>query len=195
MQNAKDAPEQHDVEVSLRALINARDLERAASVALRAYGSEILGYLTNVMNDPVAASEVFSQFAEDFWRGLASFEPRAKVRTWAFYIARAARARYYKDPYRKRRKRLLTKELELLLVATTNAYFASQTSPEDRVERVRQQLTPNDREIITLRVDREMTWDEVALVTGLTPATARKRFQRAKDRIRKILNEERKRDL
>lgn len=176
--------QKEEVEAELCDLIHARRLEEAASRAIRAYGPEILGYIHSVTDDPVAASDIYSQFAEDFWKGLAKFEPRAMVRTWAFRIARSAIARHFRDPFHKKARRLNTGELDELVAQTTQEFFSHQTPVEDKVARVRQMLSPEERELLHLRVDREMSWSAVVAITGDTPVAARKKFQRIRDKVR-----------
>jgi RNA polymerase sigma-70 factor (ECF subfamily) len=180
-------PSREAVEAKLRDLIVARQLQEAASLAIRAYGPEILGYIHSVTIDPVAASDIYSQFAEDFWTGLSTFEPRAMVRTWAFRVARSAIARYFRDPYRRKGRRLNTGELDDLVAETTQNFFSCHTPPEDKVARLRQLLSPEERELLHLRVDREMSWNAVVEITGDTPAAARKKFQRIREKVRGAL--------
>jgi RNA polymerase sigma-70 factor (ECF subfamily) len=173
-----------EFETRLRELILARNLHEVASLVLRTYGPEILGYIHNVTNDPVAANEIYSQFAEDFWRGLPNFEPRAMVRTWAFCIARSAIARHFRDPYRKHGRRLITDELNELLIVTTREFFGTHTPPEEKVARIRELLSLEERQLLHLRVDRKMSWDTVATITGGTSVAVRQQFQRLRKKIR-----------
>lgn len=76
-----------DLEPRLLALLDAGDLSGAATEALRGYGPQVLGYLTAVLRDEDDAHDVFSQFAEDLWRGLPGFRRESSIRTWAFRLA------------------------------------------------------------------------------------------------------------
>ena len=75
----------------VRALRDRGEAEAAATRAIKALGPEILGYLGALLHDAGEASEVFSQFAEDLWRGLPAFRFESSLRTWAYKLARAAR--------------------------------------------------------------------------------------------------------
>ncbi len=77
-----------DVETKLHSLIRAGALDEAATKALEAYGPELYGFLVHLMGGEPAAAEVFSQTAEDLWRGLPAFEMRCAVRTWMYLLAR-----------------------------------------------------------------------------------------------------------
>src|SRR5262249_16650333 len=74
--------------------------DEAATIALRAYGSEIYGFLIAIHKNQEDASDVFSLFSESFWRGLPKFGWQGTLRAWAYTIARHAAYRF-----RKREKR------------------------------------------------------------------------------------------
>ncbi|HET8733590.1 MAG TPA: sigma factor, partial [Anaeromyxobacteraceae bacterium] len=73
-----------DLEPRILARLDQGDLPGAATEALRGYGPQVLGYLNAVLRNEDDAHDVFSQFAEDLWKGLAGFRRESSVRTWAF---------------------------------------------------------------------------------------------------------------
>lgn len=63
------------------------------------------------------------------------------------------------------------------------------TAQDEALERLRRTLAPEDHTLLVLRLDRELSWDEIALVLagegdggsgGPTPSALRKRFERLK---------------
>src|SRR4051812_20746183 len=92
-----------DVEDQLRALHAGGELRGAATLAIQAYGPEILGYLFAVTREEQVAADVFSGFLEDVWRGLPGFAWRSSFRTWAYAVARNALLRQFRDGARGRR--------------------------------------------------------------------------------------------
>lgn len=62
--------------------------DEAASVGLRGYGPEILGFLVAI--GPSTAEDAFSQFCEDMWRALPAFRAQASFRNLGLH-ARAPR--------------------------------------------------------------------------------------------------------
>lgn len=187
MHGQLSTPLKQAVELDLGNLIAQAAFDAAATLAIRSYGPEILGYLVNVMNDAGAANEVYSQFIEDLWRGITKFRPLAMFRTWAYCLARNALSRYYREPFRRRTRRLLTEEQDRLMRETSGEISAEKVDPEETLAYVRHQLTPDERELITLHLDRGMNWLEIGEVVGLSHAAARKRFQRLKEKIRGLL--------
>jgi RNA polymerase sigma-70 factor, ECF subfamily len=117
--------------------------------------------------------------------GLPAFRFEAPLRAWAFRVAWRASARFRRDPWRARRQRLATSAASRIAISVTRAGLKD---PDDRLERLRRTLAPEDHTLLVLRLDREMTWDEIALVLSddgrnATSAALRKRFERLKNTL------------
>jgi RNA polymerase sigma-70 factor (ECF subfamily) len=184
-----------DQEREVRDLLQTRQLHPAATLTLRTYGPEVYGFLAGQLQNVTDADEVFSQLTEDLWRGLPQFEWRCSLRTWLYLLARHAACRFRVSPW-NRGGRTGDSGLDEQI-----AHVRSQTEPwlrtdvKDRLRQLRDSLDPDDRLILVLRLDRGLSWNEVALVTlGEETATAealrresarlRKRFQDLKDELR-----------
>jgi len=172
------------------------DLKQAAGEALRGYGPQIFAYLAAVLRDENAASEVFSQFSEDLWRGIGKFRRESSLRSWAYRIAWNAAKQFARDPFVKRRQRLTTGEWSGITeqVRSSNAALR-ELAIQSRLARLRDRLEPEEQTLLILRVDRELSWTEVALVMSesgqpLSEAGLRKRFQRLKSRLHKLAEKE-----
>jgi RNA polymerase sigma-70 factor, ECF subfamily len=180
------------LEAQIGQLLETRDLPGAAALILRSYGPDILGYLTALAREDERADDVFSQFCEDLWRGLPGFRRDASARTWAYQLAWHAWLRDQRDAYRRRGRPFSTEELSRLAaeVRTTTARYLK-TEVKDAVGRLREQLAPAEQSLLILRVDRGLSWSEVAEVMSsadelLDSSTVAKRFQRVKSRLRKL---------
>jgi RNA polymerase sigma-70 factor, ECF subfamily len=63
---------------------------------------------------------------------------------------------------------------------------------KDELRVLREQLDPEDHEILLLRLDRELPWRDIARILGgddqitVRAAALRKRFERTKERLRKL---------
>lgn len=179
------------LEARIAAALARRDIEAAATEAIRGYGPQILGYLRTVMGDAEDAAEVFSQFAEDLWKGLGGFRGECSVRVWAYRLAWHAASRFGRDPYRRRRERLpsaFASQLAETLLSTPGS-AAERRSAE--VQQLRQHLGPEEQTLLVLRVDRQLSWKEVAQVMAgegdpVDAATLRKRFERLKDKLAQL---------
>jgi RNA polymerase sigma-70 factor (ECF subfamily) len=197
--------EREALESALRAARARGELRVVATRVVEAYGAEILGFLAAVVRDRhdrrdrEEAGEVFAQFCEDLWAGLPAFRGEASFRTWAYTLARNAAHRHARDPLRRRGVALSDcpelAELEQRARTATLSYLRSDV--KDRVSRLREALDPDDRMLLILRVDRSMSWNEMADVMidpapsddaerARGAASLRKRFERIKDRLRKL---------
>ncbi len=185
----------HEREREVLELLQTRQLHPAASLALRTYGPELYGFLAGQLGNDTDAAEVFSQLTEDLWRGLPRFGWRCSLRTWLYLLARHAASRFRASPW-NRGGRTGDSRLDEQI-----AQVRSQTAPwlrtdvKDRLRQLRDSLHPDDRLILVLRLDRGLSWNEVALVMlGEEATTAealkresarlRKRFQDLKDELR-----------
>jgi RNA polymerase sigma-70 factor (ECF subfamily) len=170
--------------------------DQAATLVIRTLGPEILGYLSALLHDQAEASDVFSQFAEDVWRGLPGFRGESSLRTWVYRLARHAALRYKRDPFRKRGDRFQTTQASILAGNIVASTVVRHEWRAQQLARLRGALEEADQSLLILRVDRDMSWAEVADAMaeedGVRPeeAALRKRFERLKDRLAKAAKEE-----
>src|SRR5262249_4986179 len=141
------------------------------------------------------AAEVFSQTTEDMWRGLPSFGRRCSVRTWLYVLARHAAARFRRSPWNRGDRTGDARLDALIAVAPSQTQPWLRTEAKDRWHALRESLEPDDRALLVLRVDRDLSWTDVArVILGSDEADAadleretarlRKRYQLLKDELR-----------
>lgn len=185
-----------DHEIDLAGLIRRGAHRDAATLALQVYGDEVFGFLVHHLGDESAAGEVFSQLTEDLWRGLPGFGVRCAVRTWLYLLARHAAARFRRSPWNVEHRREGESQLREVAASQrsrTPAWFRSDV--KDRWSALREALSPDDRSLLALRIDRRMSWHQIAFVFvggGAPSAEAlkresvrlRKRFQLLKEELR-----------
>lgn len=177
--------------------------EEAATLALELYGREVLGFLIARVGEQ-AGDEVFSSVLEDFWRGLPAFGWRSTLRTWLYTLARHGISHYARGR-RRRRDVLFPTGTALSQVAErvrtdTAAYL--RTPVKNRFRELRAKLPEDDQTLLVLRIDRELSWRELAVVMEECEASAseaeldkvaarmRQRFQQAKERLRELAEAE-----
>ena len=193
------------LENELRAHCEAGRLHDAASLLVRSYGSELFGFLmTAHSGDESEASEVFSQLTAALWRGLPGFAWNSSARTWAYAIAHKLTLKRRRDAARHRRRVADVRPSSLERIAervrTETASFL-RTEKRTRLQALRDSLSEEDRLLLLLRVDRGLSWNEVARVLsddealdepGLAKEAARhrKRYQLVKDRLREMARRE-----
>ena len=183
------------LDARVKELLAAGRHSDAAADAIRTLGPEVLSYLASLLRNDADAAEVFSQFAEDLWKGLSGFRGESSLRGWAYRIAWHACARFARDPYRQRGRRLETSEASRL-AGEVRSTLLGDAWRHERMAQLRDALTPEEQTLLILRVDRGLSWREVAEVLaedGTPPASEaalRKRFERLKEKLGKAARDE-----
>jgi RNA polymerase sigma-70 factor (ECF subfamily) len=172
-------------------------VELTVEQVLRDHGSEIFGWLIATLQSDADADDAFSLFSEELWKSLARYGGRCSPRTWCYMLARQAVARLH-DARRAQRTTPVADVPADALVAqireTTAAHL--RTAVKDRIRSLRAELDPDDQALLILRVDRDLSWRDIAFVQ-LGPdaadaavtrhaAVLRKRFERAKQHLRTL---------
>jgi RNA polymerase sigma-70 factor (ECF subfamily) len=185
-----------DGEEQLKALCASADYRPAATRGLSLYGPEIMSYLAASLRDDLEVREAFSLFCMALWEGLPRFRWACSFRTWAYTLARHAVVRIGRERGRTRRAVPLVPEMEQLaatLRSATPTYL--RTATKRRIAALRSELEPEDRQLLILRVNRALGWDEIARVLSAdedpspadlarVSAALRKRFERLKALLR-----------
>jgi len=182
----------------LEDLIRKREFDLAATGLLEDYGPELFGFLVNAMGNESDAAEVFSQTAEDLWKGLPQFAFRCSLRTWLYMLGRHAAARYRRSPWQRRAGESRIQSAVDLARTRTQPWL--RTDVKDRFRSLRDALDEEDRSLLVLRVDRDLPWEDVARVMLGEEASdegaiaretdrLRKRFQLLKDELRRRARE------
>jgi RNA polymerase sigma-70 factor, ECF subfamily len=181
------------------------DFETAATIVYEAYGRELYSFLLAQFPNTASADDVFSQFSEDFWRGLPGFGWRCSIRAWCYQIVRNAAHRHRRAPQNDKRRHAPLSQSPWLDTALqsqrTNTRPHQQTEVKNEFQRLRERLEPEDQELLILRVDRNLSWHEVAhAMLGLEQsaddalvrrkeAALRQRYTELKKRLRALAAE------
>lgn len=198
--------EREESERRVRAAFDAEDFDTATTSVIEDFGPEIFGFLVARLRSESDASEVFSDFTLDLWKGLPGFQWRCPVRVWAYTLARHAANRYTTAPQRKPARNIPLSQAKGLsqlgesIRSRTLAHLRTET--KSRMAVLRERLPIEDQTVLILRVDKNLSWNELALVMsydGEEPggdvlkkeaARLRKRFQLAKERLKKMAKDE-----
>lgn len=187
-----------EVEGRLLELFRSNARQKLATLAIQTYAPELYGFLTHVLDEAPSAADVLSQVVEAFWRTLPEFRAECSVRTWLYVLARRAVRRYKRRPWNRKLHTGDSRLTELVAFAHSRTAPWQQTAVKTKFRELRDQLNPEDRILLVLRIDRDLEWIDIARVT-LEATTAdpesgdlvreaarlRKRFQLIKARLRK----------
>lgn len=181
-------------DLAVRSWVEAGEHDRAATSIVETYGAELFGFLVHTLGNEADAGEVFSQVAEDLWKGLPAFGFRCSVRTWVYVLGRHAIARYKRSPWQRRASE--SKVQSAVDVARSRTQPWLRTEVKDKFAALREGLGEEDRTLLVLRVDRDLAWNEIACVMlgvdepdpaalGRETDRLRKRFQLLKGELRR----------
>jgi RNA polymerase sigma-70 factor (ECF subfamily) len=179
-----------ELESAIRDRFDAGDLRAAATLAVEGYGAEVCGYLATILRDEDQARDVFADTAAELWKDLPRFRWEASLRTWLYTLARHRLAAHLARAERQRWVGLsdAPEVAALVAAARTTTVPWKRTEVKDEVSRLRDSLSVDDQTLLILRVDRGMSWREVAAVLDEPQEAAlRKRFERIKERLRALV--------
>jgi RNA polymerase sigma-70 factor (ECF subfamily) len=188
-------PDRRELETRIASLREKGDLDEAATCAVQAFGPEVLGFLFSVLRSESDASEVFSQACEDLWRSLEAFDGRCSMRAWLYKLAQTAMARFRRAPHRRPGRHVPLSGLGVVVADVRSRTLPHlRTSVKDQFAKIRDSLDEDDRALLILRVDRGLSWRELARTFSIDDdaeealrrleARLRKRFQHIKEEIR-----------
>jgi RNA polymerase sigma-70 factor (ECF subfamily) len=193
MSTPPPAPDALDLQ--LRTLIAADEIDRATEDALRAYGPELIGWLCSILPSEADAHDAFSRMSEALWTSLRRFDGRCSMRTWCYMLARHAAARVRAQPSRDHE--VLVSHVPSIIHAVTHIWTATRLGAkraQDIYAEIRSLLDEDDQTLLVLRVDRNLAWRDIALVllgedadaeeVTKKAATLRKQFERVKEQLR-----------
>ena len=188
---SKRAERAEAVEDAIRDAHRHGRLDEAARVALEHYRVEVYSFLCARLGGESDAHEVFAQVSEDLWRGIEGFRWQCSFRTWLYTLARNAAVRFELSPANQSaRRRALSRltEPEVKERSRTRPYLRSEV--KERFASLRATLTPDEQSLLVLRIDRGLSWNDVARVleggAELDEATLRRHATNLRQRFRKL---------
>ncbi len=191
--SAERDPKREAREAAIRSSCEAGDHATAATEAIQYYGIELLAFLRAIANDNDLAAEAFAELGEDLWKGLPKFRWESSLRSWLYTLARNALNQLRRDPRRRLSRNMpLSAAPEVAAVVRTVTRDIQRTEVKDGFRVLREQLDPEEHELLLLRLDRQLAWKDIARIMGgdedvdSRAATLRKRFERAKERLKKL---------
>lgn len=157
------------------------DEQRLEHLALTA-GPRVLTYLARRTSPPHAAADLYQQVLVTTWTRMARVPDGDEA---ALCWMLAAARRHLANHHRGERRRLSgTERLATSITVTLPAHGPEQDALTDALAT----LSPEDLELVRLTYWDDLTTEQAATVLAIRPAAARKRLQRARERIRTAFN-------
>ncbi len=168
------------VEADVRALLAGGDDAGAAAAAIRFHGDEVFGFLLGALDSAGAAAEAYAGFGARVRREIGLFGWRCSLRTWVYSVSRRELAEHARRPPGTAARSSLA---PVILAGPTATLPARSTGTAAVIAALRGRLPPEDRALLILRIDRELSFPELA-VTSLGEAAPPGHLLREAERIR-----------
>lgn len=176
--------------------------EEAFNEMVSRYWDRIYAMVHQLLRNPEDAEEVTQDAFIRAHRGLASFRGESAFSTWLYQIAtNLARNRYW---YWWRRKRDKTVSFDQPVsddndTPLAEVFTAELETPEDatvtqelidRIAYGMERLGAKHREILILRNVKNLSYEEIASILGISVGTVKSRIARAREALRAKLGDE-----
>lgn len=194
------------IEERCRDAWSAGDYTTAATTFIEHYWEEIYAFLLARFSNDDDAKEVMSEFAENFWQGIPNFRWQSSLRSWAYTLAKNAFSRYLKEPRRRRERSVPPSQQNKYFATVAEKRTATKkylrTEMKSRIRRLRDELSVEEQMILVLRVDRQFSWRELAMIISgegenmdeseidQWSARLRQRFRKIKERLKELARKE-----
>jgi RNA polymerase sigma-70 factor (ECF subfamily) len=184
-----------DIEARIGDLLAADDRPAAATAAIQEFGPPVLRYLRSLLRDEDDASDAFSVFAENVWRGLPTWRGEGSLRAWAFRLAWNGAMNLKNEAWRRRGRRFFSGEASALAEEIRTRSHVKVERQRNALDKLRESLDAEEISLLTLRIDQKLSWAEIADVTAIDgqrveAAALMKRFERLKGRLAKMAKEQ-----
>jgi len=156
--------------------------EAAFRELLTLYGPHLLRFTRKMMeSSPGQVEDLTQEIWVAIFRGLPGLLDASKFRPWAF---RVARDRIYRE---YRRRKIIVEPIDDCEELLPDAEEATVAVDAEELHRGLGRIPPEQREVLVLRFFEEMSYEEIARVTGRTLGTVRSRIHYAKRALKNAL--------
>ena len=180
-----------DAELVVRALSGRED---GFEELVRRYQRPIVAYVYRMVGDYDAALDLAQEVFIKVYNSLGRYRPEFKFSTWIYRIAHNAAIDHLRRVGASRTEEMTvegeggnTFEKPLASKAPTPEQETERGERRAEIEEVVGQLPHAYRELIVLRHSHDLSYDEIAEVTGLPLGTVKNRIFRAREAMRELL--------
>ena len=176
-----------------------RQDQEALRVLFRRHERPVYSLLYRMLSNHEDAEEALAEVFVKVWRAAGSFKGEAKFTTWLYRIA----SNTARDKLRSRqiRQEVFIDDTIVDEVGLGERIASPSMDPEKcvlvaderaRVIRAMQELSEEDRLLVTLYHFQECDYEEISQVTGVSPSNLKVRLFRARQRLRKLCADDEK---
>ena len=167
--------------------------ENALAVLIKRHQSKIYGFIYSKMPERDVADDVFQDTFIKVIKTLKtnSYNEEGKFLPWVMRIAH----NLIVDHYRKNKKMPMlreTEEFSIFSILTDTSLNAESRIITDVIEKdlqkIVQELPPDQREVLMMRIYQDLSFNEIADLTGVSINTALGRMRYALMNLRKVID-------
>lgn len=189
VQSTEGEPRALDGDAELEALVlRARAGERRAfGMLVEVLQKPLFFAVVRITNHPQDARDVVQRAFLKAWEKLGSLDDPQRFRSWLFTIALNLARNLRRDQGRHRHEPV---EENTLVTRAGTVERMSQRQRRDLLRQALEALPPRQREVVTMRIDAELSFKDIGEAVGCTEATARVNFHHGMKRLRELLASE-----
>ena len=180
-----------DIELVVRALSGRED---GFEELVRRYQRPIVAYVYRMVGNYDSALDLTQEVFIKVYNSLKRYSPEYKFSTWIYRIAHNSAIDHLRRNGASRTEDLEVKgedgqmfEKPLASKSPTPEQESERRERRAEIEEVIGMLQPAYRELIVLRHSHDLSYDEIADVTGLPLGTVKNRIFRAREAMRELL--------
>ncbi len=166
--------------------------EEAFEILVRRYKDPLTNFVFRFVGDKDASSDIVQDTMIRFYLNKDSYKSFAKFSTWIYTIATNLAKNELK---RRKRKKLFSifgndDEEHKIDIEDPNILpdaFADSGIKNKLIQEALEKVKPVYREIVVLRDIQELSYEEIAEITGLSIGTVKSRINRGRAQLQKLL--------
>jgi RNA polymerase sigma-70 factor (ECF subfamily) len=194
MRSEDDRRADDELERRVAQLLAERQLEAAYLIIVERLGPGVRGYLHALTRQEAQADDLFQALRVTLWESLPRLAEHAattdgaatsSVRAWLY---RSARNRAIDWLRRHSRNNVpLPSGASDLIPAPGQSSAARRRERLELLGKVLGELTESERDVYILRAERGLSFKEIGEVLGVADTAAKERYQRAKERLKRLV--------
>lgn len=147
-------------------------------------------YLLRQLRQPALADDVFQDVWQRVIAARTEWKPDASFATWLYRIAHNRMADHWRArPYRPQAPVDADERMARIPDPNTPERTLSEFEQRRTLQLGLDQLPPEQREVLMLRLEQELTLEQIAAVTGVGRETVKSRLRYAMDKLRARLSD------
>jgi len=172
-------------ELHIAKLIKERDLDEAFKLILSSQKSKLYLHLRRMLGNHDDTNDVLQETFIRIWKNLDKFEGKSSISTWVYRIATNAALTHLNKE--KKKNHVPLKDVH------HPAAHSTAPSPEviqKKLQKAMELLPPKQKQVFVLRYYEEMSYEEMAELTGTSQGALKASYHHAVKKIEAELRED-----